>query len=595
MAYRNFEVAIYCPVGDLLAIDDFAAFGSEFDELQRDTGVSKVYLETFREGTTIPRETMQRVVDFFKGRGISVAGGITPVAATTPMRAFTSFCYTDPKTREFFADLARFTASFFDEIILDDFYFTNCKCERCISTKGDQSWAEFRVKLLRDFSRDVLIPAAKSVNPNVKMVIKFPNWYESFQEAGYDLAGEPELFDGVYTGTETRNPAYTQQHLPKALSYLNLRYIDNCAPGKNGGGWFDTYETTYNLTSYVQQAQLTLFAKPAEVTLFALDLLLDPDYSLCAPVVGRVFRDLDRYLDKLGEPIGTVAYRPLESHGEDYLMNYLGMLGIPLEPTPRWSASLEQPGSKVFLAESAAQDPETVAKMHRSLLAGADVVVTSGFAKVMKERGFDQFMNLDFSGRKAEVNRYALTTDGGLTFGEYVGGPDRVLIPQISYMTNDTWALIAGLGVDNNFPILLKSEYGNGRVFVLTIPDDFGQLYAYPREVLAAIREVLAPPAPVVLDAAAEVALFSYDNDTFILYSFLPYVTEVRLTAPGTDRQLTDLVKGDVIAGYAPVGERDSRHSYASDSLSEVSLGESGKTEFRLSLLPAVPQVFKLN
>jgi hypothetical protein len=43
------------------------------------------------------------------------------------------------------------------------------------------------------------------VNPKVKVVVKFPNWYEHFQGLGFNLKDEPKIFDGIYTGTETRD------------------------------------------------------------------------------------------------------------------------------------------------------------------------------------------------------------------------------------------------------------------------------------------------------------------------------------------------------------------------------------------------------
>ncbi len=37
----------------------------------------------------------------------------------------------------------------------------------------------------------------------------------------------------IYTGTETRNPDYAGQHLPKYLSYFVMRYLESAAPGRN--------------------------------------------------------------------------------------------------------------------------------------------------------------------------------------------------------------------------------------------------------------------------------------------------------------------------------------------------------------------------
>ncbi len=104
-------------------------------------------------------------------------------------------------------------ARHFDEIILDDFFFVTTKYESDITAKGSKTWTQFRLDLMDDAAQNLLIGPAKAVNHEVKMVIKFPNWYEHFQGLGYDLDKEPKLFDGIYTGTETRDPETTDQNL----------------------------------------------------------------------------------------------------------------------------------------------------------------------------------------------------------------------------------------------------------------------------------------------------------------------------------------------------------------------------------------------
>ena len=567
-SYSNFNAAIYCPVGDLIDITDFNTFTERFGWIEKHIKVGKVYLETYRQGRMIEREQMERVKQFFLQRGIAVSGGITTDATPNGEGGFDPLCYTNPETVRLLAEVSGFTASMFDEIILDDFYFTNCKCPRCITVKGDRSWSEFRLSLMRDFSSDVIVKEAKRANPNVRMIIKFPNWYEHFQDSGYNLEDEPSIFNATYTGTETRNPLYTQQHLPKYLSYLNMRYIENAAPGLNGGGWFDPYECTYNLTSYAEQAQLTLLAKAREAMMFCLGSLLDPDYSLCAPVAGQTFSDMDSYLGKLGNPTGTSAYLPFHSYGEDYIHNYIGMLGIPMEPTPIYPVGAKT----VFLAQSAAMDSDILSKLKKSLSDGADVIVTSGFVKETLGKGFEQLVNVRMDGGKALVNRYAYSDNGGVTFGGRVEAAEPVLIPQISFMTNDTWELIGGFGEDNSFPILLKSLYSNGRLYILTVPDDTGGLYHLPRAILNIIRQVLSPDSPARLDAAARVGFFAYDNGCFAVHSFLPYYDEIGLTVKGENAALEDIVKGVMLAGH----------------------NIDGNTVFNLRLSPGINRVFKL-
>ena len=113
---------------------------------------------------------------------------------------------------------------------------------------------------MKDAARKLVVGPAKAVNPKVKMVIKYPNWYEHFQGCGFNLEAQPKIFDGIYTGTETRDPVYTDQHLQQYESYLVYRYFENIKPGGNGGGWVDTGAMRY-MDRYAEQLWLTLFSR----------------------------------------------------------------------------------------------------------------------------------------------------------------------------------------------------------------------------------------------------------------------------------------------------------------------------------------------
>ena len=121
-------------------------------------------------------------------------------------------------------DIAELTARYFDEIVLDDYYFTNCKCDLCIKAKGNRSWGDFRMDLLDKVGREMIVEPAHRVNPKCKVIIKYPNWYDHFHGLGFDLKHGPWTFDGVYTGTETRNPE-SEQHLQAYESFGIIRYF----------------------------------------------------------------------------------------------------------------------------------------------------------------------------------------------------------------------------------------------------------------------------------------------------------------------------------------------------------------------------------
>jgi hypothetical protein len=517
---------------------------------------------------TIEKEHLLKVKAYFENKGIQTSGGITTDDSDNGDGGFSPFCYTSFKTIEKLKEVTTLTAEVFDELILDDFYFTNCRCDDCIKQKGDRSWSRFRLDLMKDISENVIVKTAKEVNPNCSTIIKFPNWYEHYQDAGYNLEEEPRIFDTIYTGTETRNPAYTQQHLPKYLSYFIMRYMDHIAPNRNLGGWFDPYECTYNLTSYAEQGYLTLFAKAKEAMMFSLGSLIDDaSFTLFPPVIGQVFEDVDKYFNQLGTPTGVACYLPYHSHGEDFLHNYIGMLGIPLDPYPQYP----EDAKNIFLTENATYDKNIIAKIHMSLVNGADVVVTSGFARKMGDAFYD-LAHIVYSPRKALVNKYAYSPNGGVSYGGCEEASKSILIPHVEFFTNDVWELIGGLGEDNNFPILLKTKYSKGRLFVLTIPEDFGDLYHYPRTILNTIRDAFQKNARVQLDAVSKTTLFTYDNDTFIVRSFNGFYDEASIIVNEENVSLLDLERDTELTGVS----------------------SNGKTIFKFTTAPGSNFIFKI-
>lgn len=543
MSYKNFNLAIYCTVGNLNAIDDLNVFKEKFSFLEKHLKIDKVYLETFRSFETIDKEKILKIKKFFNEKGIKTSGGIT-TAADERTGSFDSLCYTRESDRNKLKETVQFTAEIFDEFILDDFYFTNCKCESCVKAKGDRSWTEFRTELMKEVSENLIIKPAKSINPNINVIIKYPNWYEHYQETGYNLKDEPHQFDMVYTGTETRDSQYTQQHLPRYLSYFLMRYLENVKPGRNGGGWFDPFECSSNLNSYVEQARLTLLGKAREVTLFCLGALLDEASSMYAPLVGSTFDVMDKYLGHLGNPIGAACYIPYHSSGEDFLHNYMGMLGIPLEPYPEFPYEHKT----IFLTENAAHDKDIIVKIHDKLLSGGNVIVTSGLVKALQDKGFNKLANVSDAGRKFDVTQYGVSSEG-IFFSNIINSDKSVCLPKLEFCTNDIWELAAGMGNENNIPILLKTAYGNGRLFILTIPDDFGALYNYPKEVLKVIREAVTADLPVILDSDSKLGLFAYDNNTFTVESFLPHICHADIIVKKPDAVLLDLARNVEIKG----------------------------------------------
>ncbi|MDG0790317.1 hypothetical protein OMP38_05225 [Cohnella ginsengisoli] len=111
-------------------------------------------------------------------------------------------------------------------------------------------------------------------------------------------------------------------------------------------------------------------------------------------------------------------------------------------------------------------------------------------------------------------------------------------------MSNAADCLIALRKLDNCFPVLLRSKYGNGTVYALTAPDDYAEWSRFPKEVLTTIRQYLMSDLKIYLECGGRVSIFLYDNDTFILDSFHDRQEKVKVHVDGSGRKLIDLRTG---------------------------------------------------
>ena len=543
--YKSYKVSIYTRAYEVEKMGDPEWLESTWKTISSQMKVDKIYLETHRDLLIVPQSTLDAAKKFFKAHGVEVAGGIT--YTVNERNNFETFCYTNPEHRKKVQEIAEYTAKNFDEFILDDFFFTDCKCDLCIAAKGDRSWSDFRRDLMTEAGQNLVIGPAKKINPKVKVIIKYPNWYDDFQGLGFDLDRGPKIFDGVWTGTETRDPSGAQ-HLQNYESYNIITYFSAISNGRNGGGWVDSGGINMGMDRYAEQLWLTMFAKAPEMALFdyrqLIGVNLDERYktpwqgqgtsfdwdemmkpvkgvkpTTLARAAGYVFEKIDPVVAQLGNPKGVVSYKAYHTEGDDFLQTYLGMIGIPMDMRSEFPTDQKV----VLLTEQAKSDPDLVKKIDAQLHRGGDVVITTGLLEAIPEK-IAQFAQVYVEG-------HTLVND----FGRY-GKPDReFVIPQVSYFTNDTWELVsAGRPLTNGtsgYPVLLWGQYSKGRIYVLTIPEDFSDLYHYPVPALNFIRNILGQDLKVRLEGPSKVGLFVYDNNKAIVESFLDEPVTVTLVA----------------------------------------------------------------
>lgn len=602
--FKNFKSVVYVMVQDVNRVGTVEKWEEIWKDYSRNLKVDKVYLETFRDMVFVEDEAMKNAIRFFKSKGIEVSGGITYNYAGGNRQRWESFCYSNPEHLKIIKQVAETTAGYFDEFVLDDYYFTNCKCDLCIEAKGEKSWGDFRMDLLDQVARDYIVGPGHKINPDCKVVVKYPNWYDHFQGLGFDLERGPYTFDGVYTGTETRDPN-GEQHLQAYESFGIMRYFENLRPGYNFGGWVDTGGAYYP-DMFAEQLWFTLLAKAPEITLFNFsgmsrpfrdsprswdkyDPLLDieemkaesAERGIDKPTWGRVaeysYEQVDKVLDKLGTPSGIKAYKPFHSLGEEFLHNYMGMAGFPIEIVPEFPEDV----NLVLLTECAKYDPEIISKMKNHMKKGGDVVVTSGFYSAMQDKGIKDIFEMVATDRSADID--TVIVSGGYGYGR---GPARtdvpIRIPIFTYYTNDSWEDITTLSYGNGWPLLQHSVYSNGNIFVWIIPDNFSHLYALPASALNRLRAVVSWDMDIYIEGPSQVALFTYDNDTFVVHSFHDAPVEINLVTKES-KGVTDILSGENMPGTERRSERiNGRKSYDANTVT-VTIPPHSFRSFRIN------------
>jgi hypothetical protein len=599
---KPFKTAVYIPVEVVLKMRDHAWLESSWAQISSQVHVDKVYIETYRSRVLADGPLIEDVKKFFASKGVEVAGGIC--YSDSDNGQFVSFTYSKAADRAYVKKVSEFTARHFDDVILDDFFFANTKAPSDIAAKGQESWTEFRLKEMDDVSRELVVGAMREANPKVRVVIKFPNWYEHFAANGYDLEAEPKIFNGIYAGTETRDPEETDQNLQQYEGYDIVRYFEHVAPGKMGGGWVDTYDLRY-VDRYSEQLWLTVFAKAKEMTLFNyIDLLKEakpgerawskeasdvqwkrieerakngtaegaPTY---ASVAGDALDQVRPFVGELGNPIGIASYRPYHAVGEDFLHNFIGMVGIPMDLSP----TFPKDAPVVLLTEGAKKDPRLVEEMKEQLVAGRTVVMTSGLLHALEGRGIEDVIGLRYNVSPVPVTSFigAYGPGAGTPLGE---AEKPILIPQVRFFTNDAWPVIRGLADGNGFPMLLMDTYGAGKLYVLTLPDNFADLYELPEAELDALRSYVMGDFPVRIDAPAKVSLFAYDNGSMVVESFRDGPVEVTVRVKGSVARLKNLQTGAVLEGarapttQAPTAQEEMEFKVTLPAHSYVALKE---------------------
>ncbi len=452
--------------------------------------LSKVYIEVFRDGYEADPATLRAARDFFQRAGFQVSGAVATTQLGKPSTGWKIVaCYTNRANREHLARIFHDAASLFNEIIIDDFFFTDCQCSECAAAKGSLSWPQYRKKLMLEVSRNDVLGPARQVNPRVKIILKYPQWYDQYQARGYSVSAETALYDRIWVGTELRDPSSSRWgHKQQYEGFFLYRWLTDIGGAKTGGAWFDPYGT--DPTFYLDQAYVSVLAGAPEILLFNLGDLDSARYQAQAEALMPRQENLAALAKLVGGWRGIPAYKPPSSDpgSEPYIFDEIGMLGIPLLPVAEFPK-----GAKMALfTDHALTDAQFVPKLAQFF-----------------DQGGAAFVSEDLAHRLSGDPRLPAADGIGLNEGEYLK--------------------------------TVKENRGEMVVFSDALPrlafvdsgDRIEQLTPALRLALREWREKVATQVPTSLDAPPRVAVFPMGGGRVAIMNFTELPVACHLAKQG--------------------------------------------------------------
>ncbi|MBD3184455.1 hypothetical protein GF312_19385 [Candidatus Poribacteria bacterium] len=432
--------------------------------------ISKVYLDCLRGGHFPGKDILIKARDFFENNGIKTAAGLTPTQGTGKGSTHGRWwlCYTNKETQEGIKEVVRETAEIFDEIIVDDFLCTHCQCAECQEARRNRTLEEYYRELLVQVARDCIINPARDETPGIRMIIKYPQWYDRFHKFGYDVTRHPQQFDEVWVGTEIRDPLVEYVHQYQA--FANYRWLASLSGEKIGGAWFDFINCYPEI--YVEQAVQSILAGARELIRFHYDPELYSPENPNTKALIRIMPELKRLAEFLGNSQfqGIHFYKPPDIDGEDeaFLLDYLGMLGLPMIPCSEFPSDARS----ICLPIQAASIDGIMDHVIKSLESGATIMLTPGFLQKLQH---DERLL-----RIAGYSSPAVTKNDIWTFRFSVDQTPGMAESHIRFGANlhpvSAEVVVWGIHQEGNFPVITCKRHDRGKVIVFN-----AKTFCYPR------------------------------------------------------------------------------------------------------------------
>jgi hypothetical protein len=531
-------------------------------------GISKVIIEVYRGGHVVSAADLVLVRDWLREKGLDVVGGI----ATVPGGDFGVrqegpldwFNWQNPKTQRDLSEVMRSTAGIFDTFIVDDFLCTGDMSNESQSAKGDRSWGAYRRALISEMARSVLVGPAKEANPSITMIVKYPQWYDRFHLFGYDTETLPRIFDQVWVGTETRGRT-TQcfGFVQPYEGFVNYRRLADIAGRKIGGAWFDYGDCGPH--DFLDQAYMSVLAGAREIVFFNLGDVITghPDHELVVAQFDRL-ADLAAFI-RTHPVAGIPAYMPPNSDpaGDMFLIDYLGMLGIPLVPVHEFPEN----APVILLPAHAAADSQLLARVRKAQDHGARLIFTTNLLIASSEsRQLTRLAGLTQELRsqplRAQPMSAASTPPGATDVTVDLESPLEVAADPGNILCTAEGrrhALLVSAQMPANRVVVLNTHTFNQADFdavgeVLLCPRPLG-LLMLNGEPLRVLRAAFRSEQDVVFDGPSCVTwqpLQDSSAGNCVVQNYNDHAVQVTLIVPlrvGQPARFRDVFTGEVVAG----------------------------------------------
>ncbi len=499
------------------------------------------FIEVYRGGLVIDERLLKDTRDFFKANDIDVIGGI----ATVPGKDFGVrqqaqlgwFNWQNPKTQNDLKKVMQTAASVFDVFIIDDFLCTGDTSLESKAAKGNRSWSQYRRDLLTELSQTLFINPAKKINPNITMIIKYPQWYDRFHLFGYDVEKEPKFFDKVWVGTESRGQN-TQRYgfVQPYEGFINYRWLAAISGDKIDGAWFDHGDC--DADDFIEQAYQSVLAGAKRINLFHYGDFLKGGHA-GQKLLSQQFKQLVSLADAVAKnPVnGPVGYKPPSSDagGDLYLMDYIGMFGISFVPSPVYP----EKSKVIFLPTQAASDKDIFGKIQRSITQNKTLIFTAGFIAAAKEsKKIAELAGVKWPLKITPLNAEKIIVNGKTEPLKH--GLDM----EVNLRTQKAKPLLTALVDGKKVPFLLINNIKGAKIYTLNShtfsQDDFkrvGEVLLCPKPLgllelppswADAFRYAFNKPYNIDFDAPTRVSLQILTPSSFVIQNYNKSSVKIR-------------------------------------------------------------------